>query len=86
MHKKCQIRLLEEKPNQSERGIMPDKMMYTEKEKIFIEILGWCQARSDLRFLLDCKKHKGVTIEITFKIDVLLHRPVSHPTISYWIG
>ena len=35
MHKKCQIRLLEEKSNQSERGIMPDKVMYTEKEKIF---------------------------------------------------
>ena len=28
----------------------------------------------------------GVTIKIPYGVDVLLHRPASHPIFSYWVG
>ena len=28
----------------------------------------------------------GVTIKISYGVDVLLHQPASHPTFSYWDG
>ena len=28
----------------------------------------------------------GVTIQTPYSVDVLLHRPVSHPIFYYWVG
>ena len=28
----------------------------------------------------------GVTIKIPYSVDVLLHRPASHPIFSYWVS
>ena len=28
----------------------------------------------------------GVTIKISYGVDVLLHQPASHPIFSYWVG
>ena len=28
----------------------------------------------------------GVTIKMPYGVDVLLHRPASHPIFSYWVG
>ena len=28
----------------------------------------------------------GITIKILYGVDVLLHRPASHPVFSYWVG
>ena len=28
----------------------------------------------------------GTTIKIPYGVDVLLHRPASHPIFSYWVG
>ena len=28
----------------------------------------------------------GITIKILYGVDVLLHRPATHPIFSYWVG
>ena len=28
----------------------------------------------------------GITIKIPYGVDILLHRPASHPIFSYWVG
>ena len=29
---------------------------------------------------------EGITIKISYRVDVLLRRPASHPIFSYWVG
>ena len=36
--------------------------------------------------LVDHLSGDGVTIKIPYSIDVLLHRPASHPISSYWVN
>ena len=35
---------------------------------------------------LNVKLHFGVTIKMSYGVDVLLHRPASHPIFSHWVG
>ena len=59
-----------------------------------IELLAWCPARSVLLpwgegttlVLVGHPSNDNVTIKILNGVDVLLHRPTSHPIISYWGG
>ena len=28
----------------------------------------------------------GITMKIPYEVNILLHRPASHPIFSYWVG
>ena len=35
--------------------------------------------------LVGCPCSDGITVKILYGVDVLLHRPSSHPIFSYWV-
>ena len=58
-----------------------------------IEIMGWCPVGSVLPHgdgaslaLVGHLSSDGITIKISYGIDIFVHRPASHPIVSYWVG
>ena len=69
-------------------------LIINKKDPKDIEILGWCPAGFSLTLwgegasltLVGHPSSDGITIKITYGVDVLLHRPASQPIFSYWVG
>ena len=58
-----------------------------------IEILGLCPAGESFLMgegaslpLVARPSSDGVIITIPYDVDASLHRPILHPTFSYWVG
>ena len=49
-----------------------------------VSLILWGESASLTFVSYPCSE--GITIKISYGIDVLLHRPVSHSIFSYWVG